>query len=114
MQLDIDVRIKSIRIGHLQKNKRTEKKMTQVQIAKKLGVSNSCIEHKESGFRSIDLDFLKKWCNILDLEIELSLKEKKCKCVSSQSRKKNGEWICNYCGFEIPVTKDTKEITLTY
>jgi len=77
MIIDIDIQIKSIKIGHLLKIKRIEKKLTQVQIAKKLGVSDSCIEHKESGFRSIDLDFLKKWCNILGLEIKLSLKKKK-------------------------------------
>ena len=79
MKIEINLQIKSMEMGQLLKLRRKEKGMYQTQLAKKLGVSNSSIGHKESGIRGFELDFLKKWCDILGLEIEISLKEKSAK-----------------------------------
>ena len=76
MKIEINLQIKSMEMGQLLKLRRKEKGIYQTQLAKKLGVSNSSIGHKESGIRGFELDFLKKWCGILGLKLIVEIKPK--------------------------------------
>ena len=55
-------------VGDIIKQKRREMRMTQEQLAKKVGISKSTVACYESGIRGMNLDVFFQFCDILHLD----------------------------------------------
>lgn len=56
------------KVGRLIYDKRRDKRMTQVDLAKRLGIAQSTLACYETGTRGMDLDTFFEICRILELD----------------------------------------------
>lgn len=56
------------KVGLIIKEKRREKRLTQLQLSEKLGIAKSTLACYETGVRSMDLDTFFEICHILGIK----------------------------------------------
>ena len=59
-----------IKIGKFIAEQRKKKKLTQEQLAEKLGINNRTISRWENGINMPDISLYKKICEVLDISVE--------------------------------------------
>ena len=82
-----------IKIGKFIKALRTEKKMTQADLAEKLGVSNRAVSKWENGLNMPDVSLLRPICEIFDITINELLSAEKIED-EKKAEKLEEDYIC--------------------
>lgn len=59
----------ALQFGEFIKEARLKKRMTQVEVARLIGVSQAYYNHMEKGIRNVDLSLAMNLCRVLELDL---------------------------------------------
>lgn len=63
--------VTALQLGHLLKSARTHRKLTQAEVAGRLGLSQNRVSHLEHHPEELSLKQLLAWCAVVGLELRL-------------------------------------------
>lgn len=64
--------VTALQLGHILKSARKSLKLTQTQLAARMGISQNRISHLEQHADEVSVKQLLAWCAVVDLELHVS------------------------------------------